>query len=215
MPAKKKTHAADLADMEAIGRATSFNVHQRRSPSAKRNVPAETMAQAADIADKLTAECPNRPAVVYAITEGGETIAVPKEMLTAARAAMFDDDAKPAREAAPAPVRKGKRAAALEAAERGEMPTPPDFSAATHAPYRKRLDEIVALAVAGEADALRAIEIKTYSTSPRALARYRDLAVIAIEARGGATGRPGDMAAIHAEEAGISYGDALVACNMD
>jgi hypothetical protein len=39
----------------------------------------------------------------------------------------------------------------------------------------------------GDVDGLRAIEIKPVSSSPKAMARYRDLAVIAIQAREGRT----------------------------
>jgi hypothetical protein len=41
------------------------------------------------------------------------------------------------------------------------------------------------------------------------------LARAVIESRPVATNRPGDMAAIYAEETGIDYATALVHCNMD
>jgi hypothetical protein len=78
---------------------------------------------------------------------------------------------------------KGKRAAAEEAARQGHLPTPPDFSAATHTRFRGKLAKLVAFAEAGDAEGLKAVAINPVSTSPRAMARYRDLAVIAIEAR--------------------------------
>lgn len=77
----------------------------------------------------------------------------------------------------------GKRAAILEAAQRGELPPVPDFSAPTHARFRKKLDEVVEMAKAGDLKGLKAFQINPVSTSPKAIARYRDLAVIAIEAR--------------------------------
>ncbi|MCX8016761.1 MAG: hypothetical protein N2690_02485 [Rhodocyclaceae bacterium] len=79
-----------------------------------------------------------------------------------------------------------KRRAQIEAeaaADRGVLPEPPDFSAATHAPYRKRLEKLVEMAKAGDADGLRGVAINPTSTSPRALIRYRDLCIRAIEAR--------------------------------
>jgi hypothetical protein len=76
-----------------------------------------------------------------------------------------------------------KRAAVEETARQGQLPTPPDFSAATHARFRGKLAKLVALAEAGDAEGLQAVAINPVSTSPRALARYRDLAVLAIEAR--------------------------------
>jgi hypothetical protein len=78
--------------------------------------------------------------------------------------------------------------AAEAAAARGELPPAPDFSAPTHAPYRKKLDKLLALARAGDAAGLRAVAINPTSTTPKALARWRDLAVRAIETRG--AGRP-------------------------
>ena len=74
--------------------------------------------------------------------------------------------------------------AAEEAAARGEIPPAPDFSAPTHAPYRRKLEKLLALAQAGDAAGLRAVAINPISTSPKALARWRDLAVRAIETRG-------------------------------
>lgn len=79
--------------------------------------------------------------------------------------------------------KRGKRKAAEESAARGELPQPPDFSADTHKPYRTKLTKLIALAEAGDVAGLKAIAINPSSTSPRALARYRDLAVAAIEAR--------------------------------
>ena len=77
----------------------------------------------------------------------------------------------------------GKRAAIEEAARNGKLPTPPDFSAATHVRFRAKLAKLIALVEAGDAEGLKAFAINPVSTSPRAMARYRDLAVIAIEVR--------------------------------
>jgi hypothetical protein len=75
---------------------------------------------------------------------------------------------------------------ALEAGARtGKLPEPPDFSAATHARFRGKLARLADLAVAGDIDALRAFEINPVSSSPKAMARYRDLCVIALEVRAG------------------------------
>ena len=48
------------------------------------------------------------------------------------------------------------------------------------------LSQVVTLAEAGDIAALQAIEINPVSSSPKAMARYRDLCVIAIAARMGA-----------------------------
>jgi hypothetical protein len=77
----------------------------------------------------------------------------------------------------------GKRAAILAAAQAGALPTPPDFSAATHARFRGKLAELTKLAEAGDIEGLKAYAIKPVSSSPKALDRYRNLCVLALEAR--------------------------------
>ena len=77
----------------------------------------------------------------------------------------------------------GKRQAILDQAQTGALPQPPDFSKPTHARFRTKLAQIVALAEAGDIAALQAFEINPVSSSPKAMARYRDLCVIAITAR--------------------------------
>lgn len=80
----------------------------------------------------------------------------------------------------------GKRQAILDQAQSGVLPQAPDFSKPTHARFRTKLAQIVALAEAGDIEALQAFEINPVSSSPKAMARYRDLCVIAITARTGA-----------------------------
>jgi hypothetical protein len=77
----------------------------------------------------------------------------------------------------------GRRAEITENAAKGVLPPVPDFSAETHTRFRGKLAEIVALVEAGDVAALKATEIKTYSSSPKAMARYRDLAVEALQVR--------------------------------
>ena len=84
--------------------------------------------------------------------------------------------------AATAPV-VGKRQAIRDQAQTGALPQAPDFSKPTHARFRAKLAQIVALAEAGDIAALQAVEINPVSSSPKAMARYRDLCVIAITAR--------------------------------
>ena len=84
--------------------------------------------------------------------------------------------------AATAPV-IGKRQAVVDLAQSGTLPQAPDFSKPTHARFRAKLAQIVALAEAGDIAALQAFEINPISSSPKAMARYRDLCVIAITAR--------------------------------
>ena len=83
----------------------------------------------------------------------------------------------------PSGPKTGKRKAIIEQAQAGALPAAPDFSKPTHARFRAKLAKLVALAEAGDIEGLKAIEINPVSTSPKAMARCRDLAVIAIEAR--------------------------------
>jgi hypothetical protein len=92
----------------------------------------------------------------------------------------------PSREPRPADNRPlGKRAAIEAAAREGKMPEPPDFSAETHKRFRSKLASVVELAKAGDLSGLRAFEVNPVSSSPKAIARYRDLCVIALETRDG------------------------------
>jgi hypothetical protein len=93
---------------------------------------------------------------------------------------------RPAATAKPAPEPKRRRRTSYEALETearaGKLPTAPDFSAATHARFRNKLARLVELAAAGDIAGLKAVEINPVSSSPRAMARYRDLCMMAIEA---------------------------------
>jgi hypothetical protein len=83
----------------------------------------------------------------------------------------------------PSGPKTGKRKAIIEQAQAGALPAAPDFSKPTHARFRAKLAKLIALAEAGDVEGLRAIEINPVSTSPKAMARYRNLAILAIEAR--------------------------------
>ena len=90
----------------------------------------------------------------------------------------------PAGEPIPAPTAVvGKRKAILDQAQTGALPQAPDFFKPTHARFRTKLAQIVALAETGDIASLQAFEINPVSSSPKAMARYRDLCVIAITAR--------------------------------
>jgi hypothetical protein len=77
----------------------------------------------------------------------------------------------------------GKRAQIEADARAGKLPEPPDFSAETHKRFRNKLAAVVALANAGDLNGLRAFQINPVSSSPKAIARYRDLCTMALEAR--------------------------------
>ncbi|OYU20305.1 MAG: hypothetical protein CFE34_00985 [Rhodobacteraceae bacterium PARR1] len=88
-------------------------------------------------------------------------------------------------EAAPSAPRRRRDGDIEEKARQGELPPPPDFSAPTHARFRAKLAALVELVGKADVTGLRAVLINPVSSSPKALARYRDLAVLAIEAREG------------------------------
>ena len=111
------------------------------------------------------------------------TTIVEPEPATVAAPTVETIEAKPELATAPSAPRR-RRDADIEAkARQGELPPPPDFSAPTHARFRAKLAALVELAGKADATGLRAIAINPVSSSPKALARYRDLAVLAIEAR--------------------------------
>jgi hypothetical protein len=124
--------------------------------------------------------------------------------------------AEAAKETAKAVARPlGKRAQIEADAAAGKLPKAPDFSAETHKRFRPALDEVRALIADKDVAGLKALEIKPISSSPKALARFRDLAVIALEARAGAAiRRPGDAAADLAAD-GVPFERALVMANVD
>lgn len=99
-------------------------------------------------------------------------------------------EAKAKREAArPAMAERatgGKRAKVLAAAQAGTIPAAPDFTAETHKRFRPKLAEVVKLVEAGDIAGLEAFQINPVSSSPKAIAKFRDLAVIALKARAAA-----------------------------
>ena len=187
-------HPADLSDIEKIGTATHFTVHLRSGPHDKVTTEAKTLAAAIRIADKLGTTPGGRKPLIYAITPDQMTVHVPAAMIAKARqeAASGARKGTVASEGGKTPKRAtgaasgrpmGRRAEITDNAAKGILPPAPDFSAETHRRFRGKLAEIVKLVEAGDVAALKAIEIKPYSSSPKALARYRDLAVTALEAR--------------------------------
>jgi len=76
----------------------------------------------------------------------------------------------------------GKRAQIEADARAGKLPEPPDFRAETHKRFRNKLAAVVELANAADLKGLRGFEINPVSSSPKAIARYRDLCVMALEA---------------------------------
>ena len=83
---------------------------------------------------------------------------------------------------------------AEDAASKGRIPEPPDYSAKTHEPYRLLIDACEELARAGDLKGLQDLQIcparKELSSTPRSLKRWRDLCVRALTVRTGANVSP-------------------------
>jgi hypothetical protein len=103
-------------------------------------------------------------------------------LLVPAGATLFKEPAQPEEKIESAAPRKTMAGAMMEAARQGTLPAAPDFSAETHKRWRPKLATLTELVAARDLEGLRNFVIKPISTSPKALARYRDAAVAAIEA---------------------------------
>jgi hypothetical protein len=148
------------------------NAHYSNRSNALRAAKRALGGNAVDGVDFRTYQTSDRRWAWHAKVKGCDTGGVKAEERA--------DRALATKSARPRPL--GKRAATEAAAREGKMPAPPDFSAATHARYRKRLTEVAALAKAGDLKALADYPINPYSTSPKAIARYRDLCILALKA---------------------------------
>ncbi len=207
-----KMHPADIADIEKIATATHFTAHLRTGPHDRVTKTARTLGEAIKVADAMGKTPGGKSAMIYAITPDNMTVHVPASMIAKARKEAAQTRGRAAVEAlgrvvegivaenpkafgkavtaprsatrkAKAARPTGRRAQIAENASRGILPPVPDFSAPSHARYRKKLAEIVTMVEAGDIEGLRAFPINPYSSSPKAMARYRDLAVIAITAQ--------------------------------
>jgi len=206
----KKIHPADMAHAKAAAEAVRFDI-ALFAGGKYHTAAAQTYEEACAEAARLAAKHPtSRRPLIYGITRDGRAglitpaiMAIMKEttMTTTKKTtktqtpkAAKAPKAKKAVEAKPAkapangnaekPARKlGKRAQIEADAQPGKLPSAPDFSAPTHERFRPKLAEVVALAKAGDSKGLRAYKINPVSSSPKAILRYRDLCVTALEAK--------------------------------
>jgi len=83
---------------------------------------------------------------------------------------------------------------AEDAAAKGRLPEPPDYSAKTHEPYRLLIATCEKLARAGDLKGLQDLQIcparRELSSTPRSLKRWRDLCVRALTLRTGSSDSP-------------------------
>lgn len=189
----KKPHPADIATAQAVAEAERYEVSLLVN---REHIvhPLKTMADAIKAGALMEETHANgKLSIIYAVSSEGRSTMVPrslypnptKETVVATKPAKTTKAKKPP-EAKPAPA--GARArfdwnAAQEAAAKGSVPAPPDFSADTHAPYRKVLGEVHAAAKAGDLAALRKIKVNPTSSSPKAVERYRLICLDALKAK--------------------------------
>ena len=207
MPTTKSKHSSEDFNRAVIAGAVRYSVHLFLGRGQyDRFEDAASEAEARDIGAKMQAAHPTvlQKPMIYAVDALGRSALLP-DSAQSAKETNTMIKTSPAKKAAAknAPAKKttarraaiakpaaapatGKRAEILAAAERGVLPTPPDFTAETHKPYRKKLEEIVALVKAGDVKALKAYAINPVSSSPKALDKYRNLALIALKAKAAA-----------------------------
>lgn len=190
----KKPHPADIATAQAVTEAARFDVSLLVN---REHIvhPLKTLADAIKAGALMEETHANgKLSIIYAVSSEGRSTMVPrslypnptKETVVATKPAKTPK-AKKSPAAKPAPA-SGARArfdwnAAQEAAAKGSIPAPPDFSADTHAPYRKVLGDVHAAAKAGDAAALRKIKVNPTSSSPKAVERYRLICLDALKAK--------------------------------
>jgi hypothetical protein len=202
MARNRKPHPADVANANIVAAAVRFELALFLGVGRYATDTAETIEEALAKTDRLVATHPNgRRPLIYGVTADGRSGLVTNTMLSnkedpmkskakksttkrAGKPATAKKAQKPAAKQEAASTQPlGKRAAIEAAAREGKLPEPPDFSADTHKRFRNKLGSVVELAKAGDLKGLRAFEINPVSSSPKAIARYRDLCVIALEAQ--------------------------------
>lgn len=207
MARTRKPHPADVANANIVAAAVRFDIALFLGVGQYATDTATTLEEARAKAGRLVAMHPNgRRPLIYGVTADGRSGLVTTATLSNTEDLMKTKAKKKPtakRPAKPAAAKKspkaaakqeavsarplGKRAAIETAAREGKLPEPSDFSAETHKRFRNKLASVVELAKTGDLKGLRAFEINPVSSSPKAIARYRDLCVIALEAHANAS----------------------------
>lgn len=177
-------------DQTIIQNAVSFAAALLLGKGRYDHAEATTLAEITELAAKLKADhpkCSREPVISALDADGNRTVigGVPAKPAKPGKAKAAKPAAPKASKLAKVEAVKpaGKRAEVLANAAAGIVPSAPDFSAPTHKRFVKKLNEVIALAEAGDLKGLRASQISVVSSSPRAIARYRDLCVTALEAQ--------------------------------
>ena len=187
-PRAFRPHHTACMKTKALTAAQIDTLSQRHSDTPIE--PTTSVKQAGDNFARLLAAqiCTERAALAFASILSSATFEKADARLTLV---LDYGNTEPANDGVPVPVAEPKavkapvvfkRQAIFGQAQTGALPSAPDFSKPTHARFRAKLAQIVALAKAGDIAALQAFEINLVSSSPEAMARYRDLCAIAIAA---------------------------------
>ena len=190
--------------MNALTTEADHKVDARKPASIKRALKRAEQKNAAIVAATPAPEVkaagaftPAKAPTLYIVAAQREVAAVAREN-KGRKAALAVAEAQPPKPAKAKPAKVAKapkadkpaklnlKAEALAAAQRGELPQPPDFSPKSHAPFRKPLAAVVAMVEAGDIKGLKAHPMQPKSSSRVMLCRYRDLAIVALEAKAAA-----------------------------
>jgi hypothetical protein len=193
----RKPHPADVANANIVANAVRFGIALFLGVGRYATDTATTLEEALAKADRLVVtHGGSRRPLIYGITADGRS-----GLVTSAMLSNKEDLMKSKAKKKPNAKRKlkrvqvvakqklvstrpaGKRAVIEAAAREGKLPDPPDFSAETHKRFRKKLASVIELAKAKDLKGLRTFEINPISSSPKAIARYRDLCIIALQAQ--------------------------------
>lgn len=204
----KKPHPADLAAAEDIKRAASFSVFLHRFQARIMEDGFATLAEAEARAEQLQRDNPTKRCLIYGIVDGAAVL-VPSDLRAAASAQTKEGPTmitkalnatpnatranqaakKTPKKAAPAiadeepKARRGRHADELEAALKGKLPAAPDFTSPSRSRYRTRLKAITDLVRQKDIAGLKALAINPVDSANKIMARYRDHAVVALEAK--------------------------------
>lgn len=182
------------AGVAAAGLAEAMGGPLATEAVAADRAKADQLVQARDQGGNVVVVCPNDPLLVGGVLYANKTRA------TEARRLQAEAAKRPTKAKAPTPneslqtivaTRKakadkapqGKRAEVLAAAQAGVLPTPPSPHAPSNAKYAPDVAALVDLAKAGDVAGLRAFPINPVSSFRKAMDRYRQLAITALEAK--------------------------------
>lgn len=191
----KKPHPVEYHDAKVIAQAVRYDVALFLGRGRYAKASARSLAQAKKTANKLAKEHESRyRPLIYAVDAKGRSVFVAPELVKLAKSMAPEQPpakARPKKPASPAKLKPRStskyriirsKEQIIADAKKGIMPDIPDFRAATHARYRGKLAQIVALVEKRDIDSLKAMSINPTSTSPKMMARYRELCLVALGA---------------------------------